>query len=197
MADCWPGVASRLVSSLGCRQRRDEIRSAESEEGGHPDYVMGLSFTPDGQRLATACEYGRLKVWDVGRRTVSKQQAVDVQTLRGVAFSPDGRWLATVDSEGAVKLWTGDASRLVRVLGWHTGPVFGLSFSRDGRRLATGGLDGLVKVWNPAVEGELLSLSATRPGVEAVAFSPAGRNWLAAANRDGTLMMWDGTPKEK
>ena len=169
----------------------------ESSKGVRPDFILGLSFGAEGQRLATACKFGGLKVWDLGRGVLAYQHAEESQALWDAAFSPDGQWLATVDSAGAVKVWQGDGSRLVRTLGWHTGPVFSVSFSRDSRRLATGGLDGLVKIWNPETEDELLTLPAARRGVAAVAFSPAGRHWLAAANRDGTIKMWDGTPGEE
>jgi WD40 repeat protein len=82
---------------------------------GHASAVKGLSFTPDGRRLAsTGLDITRLvgevKVWDVATAT-------ELLTLPGhqvAAFSGNGRFLAAVggDNLGAsiIRVWDGEGA---------------------------------------------------------------------------------------
>jgi WD40 repeat protein len=66
--------------------------------------VRSVAFSPDGERIATACGF-TIKLWDA---TTSEE----VFTLRGhagvvlsVAFSPDGRKLASGSIDRTATIW--------------------------------------------------------------------------------------------
>jgi WD40 repeat protein len=67
--------------------------------------VMGMSFSPDGTRLAVAGYDGAAMLWDVESRERLAVLYGHAGALRGVAFSPDSRTLATVGDDGTVRLW--------------------------------------------------------------------------------------------
>lgn len=154
---------------------------------GHSNTVAGVSFSPDGQMLASASADGTVKL--------SNRSGREIKTLRGhtaevysAIFSPDGQTLASASADGTVKLWSRDGV-LQRTLKGHAGDVFNVSFSPDGEVIATAGKDKTVKLWRRR-DGELLrALTGHTDEVWGVSFSPDGKT-LASASADKTVKLW-------
>jgi WD40 repeat protein len=64
---------------------------------------LSVSFSPGGQRLASASEDGTVKVWDADKGQELLTLQGHTNWVSSVAFSPDGRRLASASSE--VKVW--------------------------------------------------------------------------------------------
>jgi WD40 repeat protein/tRNA A-37 threonylcarbamoyl transferase component Bud32/tetratricopeptide (TPR) repeat protein len=154
---------------------------------GHTGKVIGLCFSPDGQRLATASEDNTAKVWDA--RTGQQLFTLKGHIEEGVAcvcFSPDGQRLVTGGWDNTAKVWDVRAGEEVIALKGHTRYVSSVCFSPDGQRLATASHDQTAKVWKAWTGQMLLAIE----GADRVCFSPDGQR-LATADGDGTAKVWD------
>jgi WD40 repeat protein len=137
-------------------------------------YVNGLSWHPDGVRLASAHRFGHVFVWDANAGLpLFRCSSQGGGELYAIAWRPDGRFLAgggsgsntvILDENGVVKAALSGAAA-VRCLRW----------SADGARLiASANYDHSVRVWSwDGVAGELLGAQRLHTGgIDSIAWSP-------------------------
>jgi WD40 repeat protein/serine/threonine protein kinase len=159
---------------------------------GNPNGMMGISFSPDGRRVAAGVfdRQNTLGVWDLatGQRLL---------TLRGhtswidsVTYSPDGTLLASASRDSTVRVWDVANAKELFVLSGHAGRVSSVQFSADGKRLASTGLDRIIRIWEVASRQQVQELKGHTDYVHSIAFRKDGLR-LASASKDRTLRLWD------
>ena len=158
---------------------------------GHSDRVNGVSFSPDGETIASASGDGTIKLW--------RPDGTLLKTLTGhngsvltVVYSRDGEIFASSSTDKTIKIWRKDGT-LMKTLTGQDGEVLGLDYRRDGQMFASASSDGTIKLWSRY--GKLrFTLTGHSGKVYDVSFSPDGKT-IASASGDGTIKLWnsDGT----
>ena len=152
--------------------------------------VYDVSFSPDGDTVAAACQDRVIYLFDVKTQRVRVLRGHRDQVF-SLAFSPDGKQLASGTWGGTVRLWD-LRSGAVRVLRGHTGGVRRLAFAPHGKQLASAAYDGTVRLWDTTSTAEPLLLRGHASQVSGLGYSPDGKR-LATGGRDMTIRLWDAT----
>ncbi|KAM3112521.1 toll/interleukin-1 receptor domain-containing protein [Phormidesmis sp. 146-33] len=162
---------------------------------GHSYVVRSVSFSPDGQTIASGSTDSTVKLWDL--------QGRELQTLKGhssavtsVSFRPDGQTIASGSTDNTVKLWDRQGRELQTLKG-HSHHVYSVSFSPDGQTIASGSWgwgDNTVRLWDRQGQ-ELQTLKGHGDAVSSVNFSPDGQT-IASGSWDSTVKLWDRQGRE-
>src|SRR5207247_2091749 len=103
--------------------------------------VLCLSFSPDGNTLATGGEDGQLKLWDVrsGREKITLS-GFDKCIVLHLAFEAGGKTLAAVGYDSSARVWDVEKRDPLIVLGGggftEKNPItHPAAFTQDGRKL--------------------------------------------------------------
>ena len=169
----------------------DEIRAGSVHPGG----VIGVLFTPDGERLVTAGTDGTARLWDAGTGELLRVISDHTGEIY-IALSPDGQRLLTAGYDGWVKVWDVEpGSRATEPLVSidHGQPARAAAFGPEGARIVAASQDGSARVWDAATGRRLLTLAGHSGLVDDVAFTPDGKR-LVTAGEDVTVRIWDLAP---
>ncbi len=156
----------------------------------HSDYVRSVSFSPDGNTLASGSKDNTIKLWDVRTGKELLTFSGHNNQVWSVSFSPDGKTLASGSEDKTIKLWDVRTGKELLTLSGHRAKVESVSFSPDGNILATSSKDETIKLWDVRTGKELRTLSGHSNGVWSVSFSSDGKT-LASGSEDKTIKLWD------
>ncbi|BAZ37670.1 WD-40 repeat-containing protein [Calothrix sp. NIES-4101] len=154
---------------------------------GHTDWVKCVSFSPNGQLIASGSSDNTIKLWN--------REGEELKTLKGhqneiwsVNFSPDGQTLASASWDKTVKIWSSKVDQC-RVIEGHEQAVTSVSFSSNSEMFATGSWDKKVNFWSFNGEKLSLILDCHEP-VRSISFSPNGQ-LIATGCSNGSVKIWN------
>lgn len=118
---------------------------------GHAGQVESVSFSADGDWLASGGRDGQVWVWNLGRGGQGRTLGEGGGWVQSVSFSADGKWLAAGGVDGNIRVWDRVGFQLERELDAGSG-IEDLGFGEGGV-----GARLLVGTWQGAL---LLTLAA-------------------------------------
>ncbi len=121
-----------------------------NELKGHAEnnYVGGLVFNFDGERLASCSEDKTVRIWHTKTGNVLFVLKGHTDQVNNAAFSPDGKLLASVSNDKTVRLWDSKTGKEIGTLKGHRDTVYDVAFSPDGKWLASGSDDKTIRIWD-------------------------------------------------
>lgn len=157
---------------------------------GHPAWVRGIDFSPDGSKLITVSGVDiSTRIWDLTTGEQLAELYGHDDWMWSVSWSPTGEHFITSASDTRVVLWDATTYEVIRRYEGHTGPVNKVDFGPDGQTFASGATDGTVRVWDVETGAELRRFFHTGAGVWSVAFHPNGQEVLSATT-DALVTQW-------
>ncbi|KAH9909867.1 WD40-repeat-containing domain protein [Xylariomycetidae sp. FL2044] len=161
------------------------------KQQGHFDSMNSLVYSPDGKRIITVADDGKIKVWDVDSGFCIVTFTEHTSGVTACEFAKKGNVLFTSSLDGSIRAWDLIRYRNFRTF---TAPTR-LSFScmavdPSGEVVAAGSLDSFdVHIWSVQTGQLLDQLSGHEGPVCSLAFAPNG-GLLVSGSWDRTARMW-------
>ena len=161
------------------------------KQQGHFDSINALVYSPDGQRIITTADDGKVKVWDTQSGFCVITFTEHSSGVTACDFAKRGNVLFTSSLDGSVRAWDLIRYRNFRTF---TAPTR-LSFSSvavdpSGEIVCAGSLDSFdIHIWSVQT-GQLLDhLSGHEGPVASLAFAPSA-DIIVSGSWDHTVRIW-------
>jgi len=156
---------------------------------GHNDIVWTVSFSPDGQYVASGSADKTIKIWRSKEGTLVTTLKGHQGQISNLSFSPDGQTIASASTDRTIRLWQWkNISNIPKIFSGHKDTVYSVKFSPNGQLIVSGSGDRTIKIWK--VDGTLLSTLTQHEGaVNFVTFGSDSKT-LASISDDNTLRFW-------
>jgi mono/diheme cytochrome c family protein len=156
--------------------------------------IYGLSFHPDGQRLAVAAgtpsETGEVKVFRVTDGELLADLVRSDDVVLGVAFSPDGSKLAACGADRAIRLFDASSGDPLAMIEDHADWVLSVTWSADGAKLVSASRDKTSKVFDAASGDALGTFNGHGETTYGAAFTADGKQ-AVSCGADKFLRVWN------
>ncbi len=180
--------------------RRDPAARLESDEyaaefgastESEPSDVLLARFSPDGRRLATACQEGTVWIWDPATSGLVAGPLAHGRAVTRLRFDPNGTRLVTLCSDGIARTWDARTGRALtgpspQVARWVTDAS---SLSPDGTRVIILSRN-TAQVCALDTGNPIGNLMAHAARLVTVQFSPDGTR-VALGSEAGIARIWD------
>ena len=169
-----------------------DVQTGEPREllTGHTDGVNTVSFSPDGQLIASGSNDNTVRLWNANTGIHMHTLSGHVADVNTVSFSPDGQLIASGSDDNTVRIWNANTGILLHTLSGHAANVNSVSFHPEGQLIASGSDDHTVRIWGVSTGESQQILSGQSVDVNTVSFSPDGR-LLAGGCDDNRVRFWN------
>ncbi|MFZ4443547.1 MAG: protein kinase domain-containing protein [Planktothrix agardhii] len=191
-ADNIPETAlkNQAIENL-IQQCRDKVfwkTVTPKEFAQNADAIWAVTFSPDGQTIASGSQDTTLKLWDIKSRNETKSLVGDFSPIYAVDFNSDGTEISSGSGLWRILEWNLTTGKVYPPLE-HLATIWSVDVSPDNQAIASASADKTVKIWDRQTGAILQNLTDHQDQVYAVVFSPDGQ-LLVTASLDKTIKIW-------
>ena len=161
------------------------------KQQGHFDSMNSLVYSPDGQKIITTADDGKIKVWDVNSGFCIVTFTEHTSGVTACEFAKKGNVLFTSSLDGSIRAWDLIRYRNFRTFTAPTRLSFSsLAVDPSGEVVCAGSLDSFdIHIWSVQT-GQLLDRLAGHEGpISSLAFAPNG-GVVISGSWDHTVRIW-------
>lgn len=187
----WIAFGSKNLGQLLVYEWQSE--SYILRQQGHFDSMNSLAYSPDGSRIVTASEDGKIKIWDIISGFCLATFDEHQSAVTDIAFAKKGQVMFSSSLDGTVRAWD-----LIRFRNFRTfTSTSRIQFSSvavdpSGEIVVAGSLDNFdIQVWSVQTSQLLDQLSGHEGPISCLSFGVEANAKLASASWDKTIRIWD------
>ena len=196
----WDAETGRLVLTFPPSvERGDWLESGAlwRPRESHGDRVEVVAFSPDGRRVLTVSNAGKVIVWDAATGdSLLTLSPAGYSAIHAAAFSPDGLTIAIGAYTGKISFLDARCGHELLSLAGHTNAIESLAYFPDGSRIVTASYDRTARIWDTRLGREVLVFRGHQGLVTSVAVSPDGRR-VVTGSSDCSAKVWDAETGEE
>jgi periodic tryptophan protein 2 len=161
------------------------------KQQGHYDSMNSIVYSPDGQKIITTADDGKIKVWDVNSGFCIVTFTEHTSGVTACEFAKRGNVLFTSSLDGSVRAWDLIRYRNFRTFTAPTRLSFSsLAVDPSGEVVCAGSIDSFdIHIWSVQTGQLLDQLSGHEGPVSTLSFAPDSSS-LVSGSWDHTVRIW-------
>ena len=162
-----------------------EIKNFE----GHTDYLLDVSYSPNGKFVASGGFDRTVRVWSIERGTQVSLFSPNGVVL-SVCFSPNEKFVASAGDYRGIKVWDLETNREILCFG--ESDMLSISYSPSGKFIASVcEYDDFIRVWDIESGEEIKQIVVEHEDIITfVRYSTNGK-LVASGSDDDTIRVWN------
>lgn len=187
----WLAFGSSKLGQLLVYEWQSE--SYVLKQQGHFDSMNSLCYSPDGSRIVTASDDGKIKVWDVVSGFCLVTFSEHTSSVTAVQFAKRGQVLFSASLDGTVRAWDMIRFRNFRTFTATERIQFNsLAVDPSGEIVVAGSQDTFeIQIWSVQTAQLLDTLSGHEGPISCLSFGNENGSVLASASWDKTIRIWN------
>lgn len=136
------------------------------KNGSFEHAITKVTFSPDGNYIATGCEDSSAKIWEAKTGRLISTLSGHRQGVKDIEFSNDGKFVITASEDTTAKLWDRETGQLLISFDDSKKALLNAVFTPDDKSIITTGYDDFARIYPKeafATFDELKKIAGERP----------------------------------